>query len=160
VGLPIAAIAARVMSGELLKTFNLTPSKSPHISVKEAVMPFGRFPGVDPVLGPEVKSTGEVMGLDSDFGRAFAKRQVGAGLKLPRSGTVFMSMRDADKDLAIEPARQLIGLGFDIVATRGTAAALEAAGLTVKQINKVLEGRPHVVDALKNGEIHLVFNTT
>jgi len=160
VGLPIAAIAARVMSGELLKSFNLTPSKSPHVSVKEAVLPFARFPGVDPVLGPEMKSTGEVMGLDSDFGRAFAKSQIGAGLKLPLGGTVFMSMRDADKDLAIEPARRLIGLGFEIVATRGTADALEAAGLAVKRINKVLEGRPHVVDALKNGEIHLVFNTT
>jgi len=112
------------------------------------------------VLGPEMKSTGEVMGLDSDFGRAFAKSQIGAGLKLPLGGTVFMSMRDADKDLAIEPARRLIGLGFEIVATRGTADALEAAGLAVKRINKVLEGRPHVVDALKNGEIHLVFNTT
>src|SRR3569832_1249189 len=148
------------MSGELLKTFDLTPSKSPHISVKEAVLPFARFPGVDPVLGPEMKSTGEVMGLDSDFGRAFAKSQIGAGLKLPLTGTVFMSMRDADKDLAIEPARQLIAMGFDIVATRGTATAREAAGLAVKHINKVLEGRPHVVDALKNGEIHLVFNTT
>jgi len=160
IGLPVAAIAARVMSGELLKSFDLTPSKSPHISVKEAVLPFARFPGVDPVLGPEMKSTGEVMGLDSDFGRAFAKSQIGAGLKLPLNGTVFISMRDADKDLAVEPARQLICLGFEIVATRGTATTLEAAGLKVKQINKVLEGRPHVVDALKNGEIHLVFNTT
>src|ERR1700754_4726175 len=115
IGLPIAAIAARVMSGELLKDFDLTPSRSPHIAVKEAVLPFARFPGVDPVLGPEMKSTGEVMGLDSDFGRAFAKSQIGAGLKLPLTGTVFMSMRDADKDLAIEPARQLIAMGFDIV---------------------------------------------
>jgi len=160
IGLPVAAIAARVMSGELLSTFNLTPSKSPHIAVKEAVMPFARFPGVDPVLGPEMKSTGEVMGLDTTFGRAFAKSQIGAGLKLPLNGTVFMSMRDADKDLAVAPARELIAMGFEVVATRGTAATLEAAGLTVKRINKVLEGRPHVVDALKNGEIHLVFNTT
>jgi carbamoyl-phosphate synthase large subunit len=160
IGLPVAAIAARVMSGELLKDFDLTPSTSPHISVKEAVMPFARFPGVDPVLGPEMKSTGEVMGLDATFGRAFAKSQIGAGLKLPLGGSVFISVRNADKDLAVEPARQLIAMGFEVVATRGTADTLEAVGLAVKRINKVLEGRPHVVDALKNGEIHLVFNTT
>jgi carbamoyl-phosphate synthase large subunit len=148
------------MSGELLKDFDLTPSTSPHISVKEAVMPFARFPGVDPVLGPEMKSTGEVMGLDATFGRAFAKSQIGAGLKLPLGGSVFISVRNADKDLAVEPARQLIAMGFEVVATRGTADTLEAVGLAVKRINKVLEGRPHVVDALKNGEIHLVFNTT
>ncbi|HUO88290.1 MAG TPA: carbamoyl-phosphate synthase large subunit [Rhizomicrobium sp.] len=160
IGLPVAAIAARVMSGELLKAFDLTPSKSPHISVKEAVLPFARFPGVDPVLGPEMRSTGEVMGLDATFGRAFAKSQIGAGLKLPLSGCVFISVRDADKRAAIEPAREMVARGFEIVATRGTADALEAAGVPVKRINKVLEGRPHVVDALKNGEIHLVFNTT
>jgi carbamoyl-phosphate synthase large subunit len=160
VGLPVAAIAARVMAGEKLAGFDLTPSKSPHIAVKEAVMPFARFPGVDPVLGPEMKSTGEVMGIDADFGRAFAKSQIGAGFKLPLSGSVFISVRDADKALAVEPARHMAALGFDIVATRGTASALEAAGIEVRRINKVLEGRPHVVDALKNGEIHLVFNTT
>ncbi len=120
-------------------------------------MPFARFPGVDPILGPEMRSTGEVMGLDATFGRAFAKSQIGAGLKLPLSGSVFISVRDADKAHAIAPARQMIALGFDIVATRGTADALEAAGVPVKRINKVLEGRPHVVDAMKNGEIHLVF---
>ncbi|HEY0302753.1 MAG TPA: carbamoyl-phosphate synthase large subunit, partial [Rhizomicrobium sp.] len=160
IGLPVAAIAARVMSGELLASFDLTPSKSPHISVKEAVMPFARFPGVDTILGPEMRSTGEVMGLDANFGRAFAKSQIGAGLKLPLAGTLFMSVRDSDKSRAIEPARAMIALGFDVIATRGTADALEAAGVAVKRINKVAEGRPHVVDALKNGEIHLVFNTT
>ncbi|MEI9989298.1 MAG: carbamoyl-phosphate synthase large subunit [Rhizomicrobium sp.] len=160
IALPVAAIAARVMAGEKLAAFDLTPSKSPHVSVKEAVMPFARFPGVDPVLGPEMRSTGEVMGLDASFGRAFAKSQIGAGLKLPLSGSVFISVRDADKAHAVGPARQMIALGFDIVATRGTADALEAAGVPVKRINKVLEGRPHVVDAMKNGEIHLVFNTT
>ncbi len=160
IGLPVAAIAARVMSGEPLKSFDLTPSKSPHISVKEAVMPFARFPGVDTILGPEMRSTGEVMGLDANFGRAFAKSQIGAGLKLPLTGSVFISVKDADKQDVVGPARELIALGFEIVATRGTANALEAAGVPVKRINKVLEGRPHVVDALKNGEIHLVFNTT
>ncbi len=160
VGLPIASIAARVMSGELLKDFDLRPSTSPHISVKEAVLPFARFPGVDTVLGPEMRSTGEVMGLDRNFGRAFAKSQIGAGLKLPLAGSVFISVKDADKDEVITSARELIAMGFEIVATRGTALALEAAGLPVRFINKVMEGRPHVVDALKNGEIHLVFNTT
>ncbi|HEY4943343.1 MAG TPA: carbamoyl-phosphate synthase large subunit [Rhizomicrobium sp.] len=160
IGLPVAAIAARVMSGELLKSFDLTPSKSPHISVKEAVMPFARFPGVDTILGPEMRSTGEVMGLDATFGRAFAKSQIGAGLKLPLAGTVFISVRDSDKSFAIAPARAMIALGFDVIATRGTADVLTAAGVAVKRINKVAEGRPHVVDALKNGEIHLVFNTT
>ena len=160
VGLPIAAIAARVMSGELLKTFELTPSLSPHISVTEAVMPFARFPGVDTVLGPEMRSTGEVMGLDRNFGRAFAKSQIGAGLRLPLAGNVFISVKDADKDEVIASARELIGMGFELIATRGTASALEAAGIPVRFINKVMEGRPHVVDALKNGEIHLVFNTT
>jgi len=160
IALPVAAIAARIMAGEKLASFDLTPSKSPHVSVKEAVMPFARFPGVDPILGPEMRSTGEVMGLDASFGRAFAKSQIGAGLKLPLSGSVFISVRDGDKAHAIGPARQMIALGFDIVATRGTADALEAAGVPVKRINKVLEGRPHVVDAMKNGEIHLVFNTT
>jgi carbamoyl-phosphate synthase large subunit len=160
VGLPIAAIAARVMAGELLKSFELKPSRSPHISVKEAVLPFARFPGVDTILGPEMRSTGEVMGLDRNFGRAFAKSQIGAGLKLPLAGNVFISVKDADKGEVISSARELIEMGFEVVATRGTAMALEAAGLPVRFINKVLEGRPHVVDALKNGEIHLVFNTT
>jgi carbamoyl-phosphate synthase large subunit len=123
-------------------------------------MPFARFPGVDTILGPEMRSTGEVMGQDESFGRAFAKSQIGAGQKLPLAGKVFISVRDADKMDAIAPARTLVAMGFEVLATRGTARALEAAGLPVKSINKVLEGRPHVVDAIKNGEVQLVFNTT
>ncbi len=160
IGLPVAGIASRVMAGEKLKSLNLKVSTGGHIAVKEAVLPFARFPGVDTILGPEMRSTGEVMGLDSDFGRAFAKSQIGAGAKLPLSGTVFISVKDADKELASEPISQLIGMGFDVVATRGTARYLRAAGLEVRVINKVLEGRPHIVDAMKNGEIALVFNTT
>ncbi len=160
IGMPVAAIAARVMAGETLKSFNLKPAKPKHISVKEAVLPFARFPGVDTILGPEMRSTGEVMGIDTSFGRAFAKSQIGAGLKIPLSGQVFISVKEADKMLAVAPVRALIQMGFEIVATRGTARVLEEAGLSVKVINKVLEGRPHVVDALKNGEIQMVFNTT
>jgi carbamoyl-phosphate synthase large subunit len=160
IGLPVAAIAARVMAGEALASFNLKKPNPNHVSVKEAVMPFGRFPGVDPTLGPEMRSTGEVMGIDTSFGRAFAKSQVGAGLKLPLTGTVFISVKEADKALAIQPARDLAAMGFDIIATRGTAKGLEAAGIEVRVVNKVLEGRPHIVDALKNGEVQLVFNTT
>ena len=160
IGLPVAAIASRVMAGETLASFKLKRPAPTHISVKEAVLPFARFPGVDTVLGPEMRSTGEVMGVDTSFARAFAKSQIGAGTRLPTSGTVFFSVKDGDKDLVTEPARQLVAQGFSLVATRGTARILEAAGLKVATINKVLEGRPHVVDALKNGEIHLVFNTT
>jgi carbamoyl-phosphate synthase large subunit len=160
IGLPVAAIAARVMAGETLASFKLKKPNPKHISVKEAVMPFARFPGVDAVLGPEMRSTGEVMGLDTSFGRAFAKSQIGAGLRLPLSGSVFISIKDDDKAEAIAPARALVEMGFKLIATRGTAKGLEEAGLPVTRINKVLEGRPHVVDALKNGEIQLVFNTT
>jgi carbamoyl-phosphate synthase large subunit len=160
IGLPVAAIAARVMAGETLSSLPHSRQHSNRICVKEAVLPFGRFPGVDTLLGPEMRSTGEVMGRDSNFGRAFAKSQLGAGQKLPLSGTVFISVRDADKDDAVEPARMLHAMGFQLLATRGTAKGLEAAGLPVKRINKVLEGRPHVVDAIKNGEVQLVFNTT
>jgi carbamoyl-phosphate synthase large subunit len=160
IGLPVAAIASRVMAGETLKSMNLKKPNPKHISVKEAVLPFARFPGVDTILGPEMRSTGEVMGLDENFGRAFAKSQIGAGVKLPTGGAVFISVREADKDLIEAPARELLAMGFGLVATRGTAKVLEAAGLPVTVINKVLEGRPHVVDALKNGEINLVFNTT
>jgi len=160
IGLPVAAIAARVMAGEKLASFDLKPATSRHVAVKEAVMPFNRFPGVDVVLGPEMRSTGEVMGLDENFGRAFAKSQVGGGLKLPLAGTVFVSVKDADKDLTLAPARALLEMGFDIIATRGTAKFLHENGLAVKVVNKVLEGRPHVVDAIKNGEVQLVFNTT
>jgi carbamoyl-phosphate synthase large subunit len=160
IGLPVAAIASRVMAGETLASFNLQKPAPHHISVKEAVLPFARFPGVDTVLGPEMRSTGEVMGLDTTFARAFAKSQIGAGTRLPTSGTVFFSVKDGDKDLVVEPARALAAQGFSLIATSGTARILQAAGLKVGVINKVLEGRPHVVDALKNGEIHLVFNTT
>jgi carbamoyl-phosphate synthase large subunit len=160
IGLPVAAIAARVMAGEKLSSFVLKSANKPHIAVKEAVMPFARFPGVDTVLGPEMRSTGEVMGLDESFGRAFAKSQIGAGAKLPLSGTAFISVKESDKEYAIEPARHLLEMGFDIIATRGTAKFLEAAGLEVHLVNKVLEGRPHIVDALKNGQVQLVFNTT
>jgi carbamoyl-phosphate synthase large subunit len=160
IGIPVAAVAARVMSGERLASFNLAKPNPKHISVKEAVMPFARFPGVDAVLGPEMRSTGEVMGLDESFGRAFAKSQIGAGLRLPTEGTVFISLKNDDKDDVLDSARSLIEMGFKIVATRGTAKTLEEAGLPVARINKVLEGRPHVVDALKNGDIQLVFNTT
>ncbi|MEO7054646.1 MAG: carbamoyl-phosphate synthase large subunit, partial [Rhizomicrobium sp.] len=160
IGIPVAAIASRVMAGETLASFNLKPPRPDHISVKEAVLPFARFPGVDTILGPEMRSTGEVMGLDVTFARAFAKSQIGAGTRLPMGGSVFISVRDADKDLIAAPARDLVGMGFSLIATGGTARTLAAAGLPVTTINKVLEGRPHVVDALKNGEIHLVFNTT
>jgi carbamoyl-phosphate synthase large subunit len=160
IGLPVAAIAARVMAGELLSAFDLRRAERPHIAVKESVMPFNRFPGVDPILGPEMRSTGEVMGLDENFGLAFAKSQVGAGLKLPLSGTAFISLKETDKPASVAPARQLLEMGFQIIATRGTARYLQAAGLEVRVVNKVLEGRPHVVDALKNGEVQLVFNTT
>jgi len=160
VGAPIAKIAARLMAGERLDSFQLERAKRRHVAVKEAVFPFTRFPGVDVILGPEMKSTGEVMGLDGDFARAFAKAQIGAGVKLPRSGTVFISVKDRDKDAIVELALDLLALGFTIVATGGTADRLEAAELPVRRINKVREGRPHVLDAMKSGEIDLVFNTT
>jgi len=160
IGIPVAGIAARIMAGERLAQFTLKPDAKAHVAVKEAVLPFSRFPGVDVILGPEMKSTGEVMGLDSDFGRAFAKSQIGGGTKLPLSGTVFISVKDADKAVAIQPASLLIEMGFSIVATRGTAKWLQSAGLPVRTVNKVLEGRPHIVDEMKNGDICLVFNTS
>ena len=160
-GVPIAKVAARVMAGAKLSEFPLDGgAKGPHIAVKEAVFPFNRFPGVDVVLGPEMKSTGEVMGLDTDFGLAFAKAQLGAGVRLPRTGKAFISVRDGDKPAMIDLAHRLIAIGFRIVATRGTARTLSEAGLTVEVINKVLEGPPHIVDAIINGDIQLVFNTT
>jgi len=159
-GNPIAKIAARLMAGEKLKDFTLRTPTNAHIAVKEAVFPFARFPGVDIVLGPEMKSTGEVMGLDSDFGRAFAKSQLGAGVKLPQSGTVFLSVKDGDKPGAVKLAQRLTQMGFKIMATGGTAKHLQAHGLNVQPVNKVLEGRPHCVDAMLNGEVQLVINTT
>ncbi len=160
-GIPVAKIAARVMAGETLASFDLRPRNvGDHIAVKEAVFPFARFPGVDPVLGPEMKSTGEVMGIDGDFATAFAKSQLAASTVLPQAGRVFVSVKDSDKPQIIEAARDLVSMGFEIVATEGTAAALEAAAIPVTRVNKVAEGRPHIVDRIKDGEIALIFNTT
>ncbi|HVY85961.1 MAG TPA: carbamoyl-phosphate synthase large subunit [Caulobacterales bacterium] len=160
IGQPIAAAAAKVMAGTKLRDLKLERPVRPHVAVKEAVFPFARFPGVDPILGPEMRSTGEVMGLDENFEAAFAKSQIAAGSTLPVEGCVFISVKNSDK-AAMEPiARNLIELGFRILATGGTAAHLAEAGLSVERVNKVAEGRPHVVDAMKNGEVHLVFNTT
>ena len=158
-GVPLAKLASRVMAGEKLASFNLTERHLPHVAVKEAVFPFARFPGVDVFLGPEMKSTGEVMGIDTDFGRAFAKSQLGAGTDLPLSGTVFISIKDEDKPAFIEICRNLVEDGFSILATGGTTAAFQAAGVPAKRINKVMEGRPHAVDAMLSGDIQLVFNT-
>ncbi len=160
IGLPIAAIAAEVMSGKPLASFALKPPQLKHVAVKEAVFPFARFPGVDPILGPEMRSTGEVMGIDSDFEMAFLKSQLGSSQVLPMQGTVFISVKDTDKDRVLAPVRELQSMGFKIIATRGTKRHLEANGIACEAINKVLEGRPHIVDAMKNGDVHLVFNTT
>ncbi|WP_072386610.1 carbamoyl-phosphate synthase large subunit [Hyphomicrobium sp. CS1BSMeth3] len=160
IGLPVASIAARIMGGASLKSFALKTPKLDHIAVKEAVFPFARFPGVDPILGPEMRSTGEVMGIDTDFGLAFAKSQLGAGQSLPDKGTVFISLREADKDGILGATRDLVDMGFRILATRGTKRHLEQHGIPCELVNKVLEGRPHIVDAMKNGDVDLVFNTT
>jgi len=160
IGQPLAKIASRVMAGEKLASFNLHENKVDHIAVKEAVFPFARFPGVDIILGPEMKSTGEVMGIDHDFGTAFAKAQLAAGTILPAAGGVFISVRDADKPGLVDSARRLVAMGFEIVATTGTARFFEEHGIAVKRVNKVMEGRPHIVDAMKNGDIQLVFNTS
>jgi carbamoyl-phosphate synthase large subunit len=160
-GLPLAKIAARCMAGRSLKSQGITQERLPaYFSVKEAVFPFVKFPGVDPLLGPEMKSTGEVMGVGRSFGEAFAKAQLGAGEDLPRSGRVFISVRNADKDDAVQVATELSRLGFTIVATRGTAAAISSAGIACEVVNKVLEGRPHIVDMIKNDRIDLIVNTT
>ncbi|MCX5578109.1 carbamoyl-phosphate synthase large subunit [Kaistia terrae] len=160
IGLPVAKIAARVMAGESLESFDLKAGRRDHIAVKEAVFPFARFPGVDTLLGPEMRSTGEVMGLDYNYAVAFAKSQLGAGSTLPTAGTVFVSMRDSDKAGILEPIRRLESLGFKIIATTGTQRFLAENGITCAKINKVAEGRPHIVDAIKNGDVKLVFNTT
>ncbi len=160
-GVPVAKIGARVMAGARLSEFKLDDEAvSRHVAVKEAVFPFNRFPNVDVILGPEMKSTGEVMGLDASFERAFAKSQLGAGVKLPLTGTAFISVKDSDKKATIFLARRLAEIGFQVMATRGTAAVLREAGLSVSVVNKVMEGRPHCVDAIRNGEIQLVINTT
>ncbi len=160
IGLPIAAIASEIMAGKPLSAFGLTRPTLNHIAVKEAVFPFARFPGVDPVLGPEMRSTGEVMGIDRDYAVAFAKSQLGGGAKLPLSGTVFVSVKDLDKEGLIAPVRTMVEMGFQVVATRGTKRHLDAHGIPCSRVNKVLEGRPHIVDAITNGEIDIVFNTT
>jgi carbamoyl-phosphate synthase large subunit len=165
-GVAVAKIAARVMAGAKLTAFNLgadfqaLPTASQHVAVKEAVFPFNRFPGVDIVLGPEMKSTGEVMGIDQDFARAYAKSQLGAGTHLPLKGTAFLSVRDGDKAAAAALAQKLQALGFKIIATRGTQKALSARGIAVEPVNKVAEGRPHCVDAMISGNVQLVVNTT
>ncbi len=162
-GMPIAKMAARVMAGETLAqviaAYDIKP-RARHIAVKEAVFPFTRFAGVDALLGPEMKSTGEVMGIDVDFARAFAKAQIGAGQTLPKSGTAFISVRNSDKPAIVPLARTLSGMGFTILATSGTADALSADGIAAERVNKVMEGRPHIVDAMKDGEVDLVINTS
>jgi carbamoyl-phosphate synthase large subunit len=159
-GVPIAKIAARLMVGEKLADFGLSEPKMTHTAVKEAVFPFNRFPGVDILLGPEMKSTGEVMGIDPVFALAFAKSQLGAGVVLPRSGRVFISVKERDKPVMVPIARRLIALGFSIVATERTLAHFLGAGIEASRVNKVLEGQPHIVDAMIDGEIQLVINTT
>ena len=161
IGRSLAQIAARVMAGKTLKELGFTEEViPPFFSVKEAVFPFAKFPGVDPILGPEMKSTGEVMGIGDSFAEAFAKSQLGASEVLPTSGTVFISVREDDKPFVADVARDLTELGFEVVATAGTAKIIEAAGLPVRRVNKVTEGRPHIVDMIKNDEIRLVINTT
>ncbi|OUJ07244.1 carbamoyl-phosphate synthase large subunit [Acetobacter malorum] len=159
-GVPVAKIGARVMAGAKLSSFNLDDrAVVPHVAVKEAVFPFNRFAEVDIILGPEMRSTGEVMGLDTSFERAFAKSQLGAGVRLPTSGTVFLSVRESDKPHLPALGRQLASMGLKILATRGTAKKLRDAGIEVDVVNKVLEGRPHCVDAIRSGEVQMVINT-
>jgi carbamoyl-phosphate synthase large subunit len=160
-GRPLAKIAASIMGGRSLKEQGITSDiKVSHVAVKESVFPFVKFPGVDTLLGPEMKSTGEVMGIDETFAKAFAKAQIGAGTRLPVSGKVFVSVKDADKKHLVAIARNLQNAGFQILATRGTASYLAEKGVEVQKINKVLEGRPHIVDSIKNGDIAMVINTT
>ena len=159
-GLQLAKIAARCMVGQSLDSQGIKGEVVPkYFSVKEAVFPFVKFPGVDTILGPEMKSTGEVMGVGKTFGEAFVKSQLGAGIKLPKSGKVFLSVKGSDKPRTVQVAKDLVALGFTVVATKGTAAAIGAAGVPVETVNKVVEGRPHVVDMIKNNEISLVINT-
>ncbi|KQP18710.1 carbamoyl-phosphate synthase large subunit [Pseudorhodoferax sp. Leaf265] len=159
-GIQLAKVAARCMAGQSLDAQGIGAEVTPpYFSVKEAVFPFVKFPGVDTILGPEMKSTGEVMGVGKTFGEAFVKSQLGAGTKLPRSGTAFLTVKNSDKPRAVEVARALVALGFSVVATKGTAQAITAAGVACKTVNKVTEGRPHVVDMIKNNEIVLVVNT-
>jgi carbamoyl-phosphate synthase large subunit len=159
-GLQLAKIAARCMVGQSLDSQGIGKEvEPPYFSVKEAVFPFNKFPGVDTILGPEMKSTGEVMGVGKTFGEAFVKSQLGASIRMPTSGKVFLSVKNSDKPRAVEVAQALVTIGFSVVATKGTAAAIAAAGIPVEIVNKVAEGRPHVVDMIKNNEIALVINT-
>ncbi|MEP6868620.1 MAG: carbamoyl-phosphate synthase large subunit, partial [Novosphingobium sp.] len=160
IGQPVAKIAARVMAGEMLSTFPPFRREFEWVAVKEAVFPFARFPGVDPILSPEMKSTGEVMGLDRDFATAFAKSQLGAGTILPTGGVVFVSVKDGDKPMILEAVRTLVKLGFSLIATSGTQRYLAAAGVPVELVNKVAEGRPHIVDRIVDGDVAMIFNTT
>jgi carbamoyl-phosphate synthase large subunit len=161
IGLSLAQVAARCMVGQSLAQQGFTSERvPPYYSVKEAVFPFAKFPGVDPILGPEMKSTGEVMGLGETFAETYAKAQLGAGEKLPRGGRVFVSVREQDKPEVAKVARDLVALGFTLCATRGTQRVLTQAGIECQMVNKVTEGRPHIVDMVKNGDIDLIVNTT
>ncbi|TNE57944.1 MAG: carbamoyl-phosphate synthase large subunit, partial [Sphingomonadales bacterium] len=160
IGQPVAKIAARVMAGEPLSSFEPFKRELPYMAVKEAVFPFSRFPGADPVLSPEMKSTGEVMGIDRDFESAFFKSQLGAGMILPTEGTVFVSVKDSDKQQITGAVRSLIEQGFSVIATGGTQSFLDEQGLEVERVNKVAEGQPHIVDRIIDGEVDLIFNTT
>jgi carbamoyl-phosphate synthase large subunit len=160
IGVPLAKVAAKVMTGRTLAELGVTERVPTHVAVKESVFPFMKFEEVDTILGPEMRSTGEVMGIDDTFVRAYIKAQLAAGVQLPSEGTVFLSVRDADKAAVTGIARRLLELGFGLLATHGTASFLEAKGLACRGVNKVLEGRPHCVDAMDNGEIDFVVNTT
>jgi len=160
IGVPLAKLAMKTMIGKSLKALGFVRAPTPtHLSVKESVFPFNKFPGVDVLLGPEMKSTGEVMGIDVDFGWAYAKSQAGAGAMLPRGGTAFISVKEGDRPAALDVAQRLERLGFSIQATSGTAAYLRDLGINVETVHKVTEGRPHIVDHIKNGEVALVVNT-
>jgi len=161
IGRSLAQIAARCMAGTSLEEQGFTEEIIPKLfNVKEAVFPFAKFPGVDPILGPEMKSTGEVMGVGDTFAEAFAKAALGAGEILPKGGKAFISVRDGDKESVLRVGKMLVEIGFEIMATSGTAKVLNAAGIEATKINKVKQGRPHVVDSIKNGEIDLIINTT
>jgi carbamoyl-phosphate synthase large subunit len=160
IGRPIAKIAARVMAGDPLSSFDPINRDIGHIAIKESVFPFARFPGTDPVLSPEMKSTGEVMGISDNFDIAFAKSQLGGGIILPDAGTVFISVKETDKPHILPAARRMAELGFKLIATSGTCAFLSGEGLEVSLVNKVAQGRPHIVDRIVDGGVQLIFNTT
>jgi carbamoyl-phosphate synthase large subunit len=160
IGVPLAKLAAKVMAGRTLKNLGFTEELIPsHYSVKEAVFPFVRFPGIDIMLGPEMKSTGEVMGIDQDLGLAYAKSQMAAQPPLPTGGKIFVSVKDSDKGSIAKLAKDLHELGFKLYATSGTASAIEAAGVPVSRLFKISEGRPHVLDMIRNDDLHVIINT-